>query len=111
MKKFYLFCDAGMSTSLIASKMQKVANDHNLPIEVKAFAYLKIANIIDEYNPDMILLGPQVRHLYDKTVQQYGHLNKPIMVIDADDYGKMDGERVLKMALKTYKERSAGGNN
>lgn len=105
MKRFYLFCDAGMSTSLIASKMQQVANQHNLPIEVKAFAYLKLASVLEEYNPDMILLGPQVKHLYDKTVKEYGHLNKPIFVIDADDYGNMNGERVLKMALKIYKEK------
>lgn len=38
MKRVYLFCNAGMSTSLVASKMQEVANQHQLPIEVKAFS-------------------------------------------------------------------------
>lgn len=37
MKKVYLFCSAGMSTSILASKMQEVANSHNLPIKVAAF--------------------------------------------------------------------------
>ena len=35
MKRFYLFCNAGMSTSLLASKMQKVADEHNIPIETQ----------------------------------------------------------------------------
>ena len=38
MKKVYLFCSAGMSTSILASKMQEVANSHNLPIKVAAFS-------------------------------------------------------------------------
>ena len=32
MKKVYLFCSAGMSTSMLASNMQDVANQHNLPV-------------------------------------------------------------------------------
>ena len=51
-KKIYLFCSAGMSTSLLASKMQKVADEHNLPIEVEAFPYLEIDKIVEEKNPD-----------------------------------------------------------
>ncbi|MDU2851887.1 MAG: PTS sugar transporter subunit IIB, partial [Clostridium sp.] len=32
MKKIYLFCSAGMSTSMLANNMQKVANEHKLPL-------------------------------------------------------------------------------
>ena len=62
MKRVYLFCSAGMSTSMLASKMQGVANSHNLPIEVEAFPDGKIGQIIDEKHPDVILLGPQVKY-------------------------------------------------
>lgn len=108
MRRFYLFCNAGMSTSLLASKMQKVATEHNLPIEVKAFPDAKMDQIINEFHPDCILLGPQVKYLYEKTVERYGHLGSPIFVIDSADYGTMNGERVLKTALKKVKE--AGTN-
>ncbi len=30
MKKVYLFCSAGMSTSMLVAKMQEVANSHEL---------------------------------------------------------------------------------
>ncbi len=104
MKRFYLFCSAGMSTSLLASRMQKVANQHNLDIEIKAFSDKEMGLIIQEYNPDLILLGPQVRHIYERVNQEYGS-KTPVMVIDAKDYGEVNGERVLKVAIKTYKER------
>ena len=51
MKRVYLFCSAGMSTSMLASKMQDVANSHDLPIEVEAFPDGKIGQIIDETSP------------------------------------------------------------
>ena len=103
MKRFYLFCNAGMSTSLLASKMQKTADANKLPIEVKAFSDSQMGDIVNEFNPEVILLGPQVKHLYEKVSERYGqdHL---VAVIDSTDYGNMDGERVLKKAMKLYKE-------
>ena len=55
MKKVYLFCSAGMSTSMLASNMQDVANQHNLPIKVAAFPHNKLEEIISEDRPDCIL--------------------------------------------------------
>lgn len=104
MKRFYLFCNAGMSTSLLASRMQKVANDHNLDIEIKAFSDEQMSAIVQDYNPDVILLGPQVRHIFNRVNEKYGD-KIPVMVIDPRDYGEVNGERVLKTAIKAYKER------
>ena len=61
MKRIYLFCNAGMSTSLVASRMQDVADKHNLPLEIKAFPDPKLDTIYEQYHPDVILLGPQVK--------------------------------------------------
>ena len=104
MKKFYLFCDAGMSTSLMASRMQKVADANKLPIEVKAFGQKDLDMMVEQHNLDAIILGPQVKHIYDKVNEKYGkdHL---VYVIESQDYGNMDGERALKKVLKLYKER------
>lgn len=107
MKRFYLFCDNGMSTSLLAGRMQKVADANNLPIEIKAFSQKEMDMIISERNPEVILLGPQVKHIYEKVVERYGS-DHIVFVIDSADYGNMDGERVLKKALKLYKESREG---
>lgn len=103
MKKVYLFCSAGMSTSMLASNMQDVANQHNLPIKVAAFPHNKLEEIISEDRPDCILLGPQVKYMYEETVEQFGSQGIPIVVIDQGDYGMMNGEKVLKSAIRLIK--------
>lgn len=103
MKKVYLFCSAGMSTSMLASNMQDVANQHNLPIKVAAFPHNKLEEIISEDRPDCILLGPQVKYMYEETVEQFGSQGIPIAVIDQGDYGMMNGGKVLKSAIRLIK--------
>jgi len=98
MKKVYLFCSAGMSTSMLASNMQDVANQHNLPIKVAAFPHNKLEEIISEDRPDCILL-----YMYEETVEQFGSQGIPIAVIDQGDYGMMNGEKVLKSAIRLIK--------
>ena len=104
MKKVYLFCSAGMSTSMLASNMQDVANQHNLPIKVAAFPHNKLEEIISEDRPDCILLGPQVKYMYEETVEQFGSQGIPIAVIDQGDYGMMNGEKVYNYAKKLMDE-------
>ncbi len=104
MKRVYLFCSAGMSTSMLASKMQGVADEHNLPIEVAAYPDGKIAEIIEEKHPDVILLGPQVKFRFKEITTKFGDKGIPIEVIDATDYGMMNGEAVLKFAIKLIKQ-------
>ena len=103
MKKVYLFCSAGMSTSMLASNMQDVANQHSLPIKVAAFPHNKLEEIISEDRPDCILLGPQVKYMYEETVEQFGSQGIPIAVMDQGDYGMMNGEKVLKSAIRLIK--------
>lgn len=106
MKKVYLFCSAGMSTSMLAANMQQVANQRSLEIEVKAFPYDKLGEIISTQHPDCILLGPQVKYLYDQTMKEFGNAGIPIEVIDSGDYGMMNGEKVLKSAVKLMRAAS-----
>ncbi len=107
MKKIYLFCSAGMSTSMLAADMQKAADKHNLPISVKAFPHGKLGEIIENDRPDAILLGPQVKYLLKETEERYGKSGIPIMVIDSGDYGMMNGEKVLKTAIAKMKKAKA----
>lgn len=100
MKRVYLFCSAGMSTSMLASNMQTVADSHQLDMEIAAYPIEQIGEIIATKHPECILLGPQVKYLYEQTVKDYGKTGIPISVIDSGDYGMMDGEKVLKSAIK-----------
>ncbi len=110
MKKIYLFCDNAMSTSMLARKMQEVGDQHNLPVEVKAFPVRSLMKILEEKGIDCVLLGPQVRHLLEDTKERTAPYHIPVAVIDSVDYGMMDGEKVLKksiLLMKKYKEQEA----
>lgn len=106
-KKVYLFCSQGMSTSMLAQKMQNVADQHDLPLEVAAYSHGLLSQIISEKKPDVIMLGPQVKYLYDDTVKNFGSYGAPILMINAEDYGVMDGEKVLKQAIIALKKKKA----
>ena len=103
-KKIYLFCEAGMSTSIMVNKMMTVAKEHNMPIEIEAFPAIRAEEKVAEEKPIAILLGPQVRHLDDKMKSTFEPQGIPVGTIATEAYGMMDGERELKDALKLIKE-------
>ena len=100
-KKIFLFCNAGMSTSLLVSKMNKVVEKYNLPLEISAHSYAQAHTIIPDQKPDCIVLGPQVKFVFKEMQEKYAPL--PVMVIDSADYGAMNGEKVLKEIIKLLK--------
>ena len=103
-KKIYLFCSAGMSTSILAQNMQKVADGHNIPLEIQALPINKIDEIVAQEHPSCVLLGPQVAHQYESTKQRIeSTYDIPVGLIDQEAYGRIDGEAVLKSAIKLIK--------
>ena len=99
-----LFCSAGMSTSLLAQKMQRAADEHGLPIEIQAYSSGKIEELVSsDHVPSCILLGPQVRFMYEDINERFGD-EIPVSVIDSSDYGSLNGERVLKQAIVLIKQ-------
>ncbi len=103
MKKILLVCSAGMSTSLLVTKMQKVAEDKGIECSIEAVAEADAMEKLDEV--DVILLGPQVRFLLSKFQKVTKEKNLPVEVIDAVAYGTMNGEKVLNKALSLINEK------
>ena len=98
-KRIMLICAAGMSTSLLVTKMQKAAHELGEYVEIFAllFAWKKeIANV------DCVLLGPQVRYAkteIESIIEESGK-KIPYAIIDMKDYGLMDGKTVFAKAMK-----------
>lgn len=93
--KVLLVCSAGMSTSLLVTKMEKVVQERGLEVEILAHSIAESKRFLDQV--DIILLGPQVRFLKDEMTKT---AKVPVQVIDMLAYGRMDGARVLDDALK-----------
>ncbi|MGE7622869.1 PTS sugar transporter subunit IIB [Viridibacillus sp. NPDC096237] len=99
MKNIMLVCAAGMSTSLLVTKMQKAAEGQNLAADIFAISESEVDSTLKTKNIDVLLLGPQVRYLKGPFEAKYKAKNFPIEVINMSDYGMMNGEKVLQHAL------------
>ncbi len=96
MKNLYLFCSAGMSSSVIAKKMQDLANEKNINVKISYFPESKIDEKSTE--ADLILLSPQIRYREPDIKKNYP--NKPYYVIDMIDYGMLKADNILDKCLK-----------
>ncbi|MGL4654040.1 PTS sugar transporter subunit IIB [Cetobacterium sp. ZOR0034] len=101
MKKILLCCSAGMSTSLLVTKMKKAAEENKLSIEINAVAL----ELFDENLPnyDVFLLGPQVKFKKNDFQKKADAYDKKVEVINMIDYGTMNGKKVLEFALSLIK--------
>lgn len=93
----YLVCNAGMSTSILVRKMQEKAEEKNLDVNIEAFSVEILYQRVD--TADIVLLGPQVRHMLDD-VKKLVNGKCPVEVIDMRDYGMLRGDKVLAKAWK-----------
>ncbi|KGR81490.1 PTS cellobiose transporter subunit IIB [Lysinibacillus odysseyi 34hs-1 = NBRC 100172] len=100
LKNIVLVCVAGMSTSLLVTKMQKAAQEQNIEADIYAIAESEVDKVVTSKKVDVLLLGPQVRYLKGTYEAKYRHLNIPVETINMTDYGMMKGENVLKQALQ-----------
>ena len=99
-KVIYLFCSAGMSTSLLVSKMKVVAEKYEVPVIIEAFP----ETLAGEKGgaADLVLLGPQIAYMLPEIQKVLP--GKPVEVIDSVMYGKIDGLGVLKAAVASIKK-------
>lgn len=95
MYKILLICSAGMSTSLLVTKIEEVAKERGIDAKIWAVGDAAAVNNVDE--ADCVLLGPQVRFLKKKVEALCP--GKPVGVIDMRTYGTMDGAATLDQAL------------
>ena len=96
MRKILLCCAAGMSTSLVVQKMEKVAAEQGYECTIKAIPFqLGAADIVDA---DVVLLGPQVRFNLKPLKEKYP--DKPAEAMDMMAYGMCDGAKLLAQAKK-----------
>jgi PTS system cellobiose-specific IIB component len=98
MKRILLVCSAGMSTSLLVSKMRIAASEQRIEAEIHAVAEAELSDHSDKV--DIVLLGPQVRFLLNKMKAFLEPKGIYVAVINSVDYGTMNGDNVLKQAIE-----------
>ena len=93
MKKILVCCNAGVTTSLLVTKMQQVAADRDMDVEVVAYP---LAAAIDHLaDADVVLLAPQVGFA---KADLENATKAPVAVIASDDYARTDAAMILAVA-------------
>lgn len=99
--KILLCCSAGMSTSLLVSKMEASAKLQGIPCKIWAVSSTEVNVQMDQ--ADVLLIGPQVRYLL-ANLKKAGELKGiPVDLINPKHYGLCNGEEVLKQAIHLIK--------
>ncbi len=101
MLKIKLFCSAGMSTSILVNKMRDAAKNRGLEVEISAHSETQM--ISQAEGIDVALLGPQIAYKISEAKKIFEPLNIPVEVIPMQDYGMMNGEKVLDFAINLKK--------
>ncbi|AHH14590.1 PTS sugar transporter subunit IIB [Borrelia hermsii] len=94
-----LVCGAGMSTSMLMQRMAKYAKENNIDANIDAVAEAKFIEIVDNF--DIALVAPQIRFKKGKLEEITKPKGIPLELINTIDYGTMNGENVLKLAINT----------
>lgn len=96
--KILVMCSAGMSTSLLVSKMEKHAQEiGERDIVIKAEPVDDLLNHVDAY--DVFLLGPQVQYKEEWVKSIVEKKGKKYANIPVVDYGRVDGKKTLALAM------------
>ncbi|MEG0329951.1 MAG: PTS sugar transporter subunit IIB [Longicatena sp.] len=101
MLNILLICSAGMSTSLMVAKMQKVSEE--IGFESNIWAVATDSAVENMEKADVILLGPQIRFMLDGISEKAKKFNIPVAVINFNDYGTCNGKAILIQALNLKK--------
>lgn len=88
------FCSEGMSTSLLANKMQDKSDLDGLGYTISAHGISDI--VAQSKGVDLILLASQISYMESNVRKEIK--GSRILIIDRLDYGRLRVDEILKMA-------------
>ncbi len=90
--KLLLVCYAGLSTSMLAQRLEDEGAARGIEVEVEAVPMTELEANLE--GVDAVLLGPQVRFAEKDARAAVGD-DVPLMVIAPQDFGMMRADNVL----------------
>lgn len=96
-----LVCSAGMSTSLLVTKMQKESTAMGHEDTIYACSADELEQEIDKY--EVVLIGPQIKYKAKVIGELATEKGKGFAVIDTVSYGMVNGKKVLEQAYSLKK--------
>lgn len=99
-----LICNLGMSTSMLVKKMTEYANEKGIEADVDAMPFDRMGDRIAK--TDILLIGPQVRHLLKKLQAEYGDKIPVIQVMNMSHYALLKAGEIFDDAFAEYNKKT-----
>lgn len=96
--KILLCCNAGMSSSILVSKIRSAGEKRNMDITIKAVASSSIKDEVGKW--DVCLVGPQLVYAVESIREQ---LHIPVASVEPRTYALADGDKALDFAAALLK--------
>lgn len=101
MKNIVLFCAAGLSTTMLVSRMVAAAKELQYDCRIQAYPVAAVGSLKE--TPDIVLVGPQVRFHLPRIRENYPCI--PVEVIDIASFGVMDGKKIMANVKRVLEEK------
>ena len=95
-----LVCNQGTSVSMLTKKIEDYARGKGVDVHADAVSFVNVGGLASK--TDIILLGPQARHLLKKMQSEYGDKVRVIQVIDMSSFGLLKADKIFDAAYKAY---------
>lgn len=94
--KWMLCCYAGMTTSILAQKLEEEGASRGMDLQVNAAPIAEAESLVGD-EIAAIILGPHVRFMKEQIEQAAGSI--PVYVIPPQDFGTMNSKGIVDAVL------------
>lgn len=99
-----LACNAGVSTGMLAKKMEEYAKTKGVDARVWAVDFSQVEAEVSESHVDCVLIGPQISYKLKGLQADLAPKGIPVGSIAFTDYGTMNAANVFDTAAALVKE-------
>lgn len=96
-----LVCGSGASSGFMAANIRKAASARGVELSITARGESEIENYIDEINA--LMVGPHLAYILDEVEEFVGDAPVKVILMRADYYSTLDGEKALDHLLDEMK--------
>lgn len=100
-----LACNAGVSTGMLADKMEEYAKTQGINAHVWAVDIAQVSDELKSEKIDCALIGPQISYKLKGLQKELAPYSIPSGVMSFQDYGTMNAVNIFKTATKLMEDK------
>ncbi|SFC90695.1 PTS sugar transporter subunit IIB [Clostridium uliginosum] len=100
--KVLMVCSGGFSSTIIVNAIKKEADKQGLDIEITACGTPDFAEVIEQFNPKVAIVAPQVKHRFAHFKEEADKHNIPVEQIPLNAYTPLGAPKIINELIKKY---------